>query len=213
MKLVKFGRKHFLVTIEIIVIIFVFQGDAQNIVTTKTFSREAINKINSITKPGDLIFRRIESGGSMFVLMTDLQPEYSHVGIVWKSENKTFVIHVTPSKDSSDKYVEIDSVEDYVQPASSTAIYRLRDNNYQIAQEAAKIGYELIGKISFDMNFDLTTDKQQYCTELIWKVYKEAGIDLVDSQFDIVHFAFLKTNQVIFVSTLLNSHWLAQVYP
>lgn len=204
-------RRLFLVLCFVLVAI-AFPGETGRYPRLTTVSLEEIDKIALISKAGDLIFRRIDSGGSTFVLLADSKPEYSHVGIVWKSQNETYVIHIVPSEDSSASYVKMSSVDDYVRPASSVAIYRLKNSKSESAQIAAEIARKLIGKVSFDMDFDLSTDNQQYCTEFVWKTYKEIGIDLVDGRFDTVHFVFLKTDKVIFVSNLLDSHWLMQVY-
>lgn len=205
-------RRRLFLVLCFVLFAFAFPSETGRYSRLTTVSLEEIDKIALISKAGDLIFRRIDSGGSTFVLLADSKPEYSHVGIVWKSQNETYVIHVVPSEDSSPSYVKITSVEDYIRPATSVAVYRLKNADDKSVQNAAEVAYRLIGKVSFDMDFDLSTDSRQYCTELIWKIYKKIGVDLVDGQFDTVHFVFLKTDKVVFVSSLLHSRWLMQVY-
>jgi uncharacterized protein YycO len=195
-----------------VLILLIPKNDRAAASDREQFMERTVVELDRAARTGDLIFRRVEGGGGTFVLMTDSTSAFSHVGIVWKPGDETYVIHVVPAANSSESYVEIIPSKDYVQPASAVALYRLRNDENRYAQKAAEIAYQWVGNVSFDMDFDLVTDDRQYCTELVWKTYKKTGVDLIDGYYDTVHFAFLKTNKVILVSNLLNSRWLKQVY-
>jgi uncharacterized protein YycO len=138
---------------------------------------------------GDLIFRRGISFVSRLVQVADQQTVYTHVGIVVDYEGEKRVVHAVPSEtpDEADK-VKMESLHDFLQPerAVELGVYRLNEHkHFQEASAAARWAFKMAQKaIPFDKGFDLQDTSRLYCTELIWKAYLAAGIDLCEGRFD-----------------------------
>ena len=162
---------------------------------------------------GDIIFRRVDGPTSQFIDLVDDQANYSHVGIVIVTDTgDVLIINVVPGEDSL-SVVQAEPFATFLEPALSFAIFRLHWEAGVDGAIAADWAYSLVGKISFDIKFDLETDDELYCTELVWKAYSAAGIDLVGGSFDELSFPFLDGNQYILPSRLMSSDYLYQLYP
>jgi len=173
----------------------------------------ALRKLN--LQNGDLIFRRGTSIESQIVLLTDQDSEYSHVGMIYKINNKLFVIHTVPKENDADPgYIKLEPINDFLSEGKATrvAIYRLIQNSSEKINIASNYAYNCyFKKLCFDNNYDLVTDAQLYCTELIWKAYKLAGIDLVCSRLRNIN--FIITNKIMIMpSSIIESKLLGKVY-
>lgn len=124
-------------------------------------------------KEGDLIFQITENGQSHAIQFLT-KSKYSHVGIIVKIENKLFVfeasnkVRFTPIK----KFIENGVNSHFV-------IKRLKNAN-QILTREALINMKKIGEKYYNKNYDLCfewTDEYIYCSELVWKIYKE-GVNI-----------------------------------
>ena len=164
---------------------------------------------------GDLIFRRGTSIESQIVLLTDQNSEYSHVGMIYKMNGKLFVIHTVPKENDSDPgYIKLESIDEFLAEgkATRTAVYRLIHNLTEKINTASSYAYNCYSKkFCFDNNYDLVTDSQLYCTELIWKAYKKAGVDLVRDRLR--NISFIITNKIMIMpSSIIESKLLEKVY-
>ncbi|MBP1464469.1 hypothetical protein EYB53_001990 [Candidatus Chloroploca sp. M-50] len=168
---------------------------------------------------GDIIFR---TGGSVLshaVLLNDPTSEFSHVGIVYKSNTRSFVIHIAPSEGAavltSTSFAQIEPLESFLSldKASLAAVFRLHSADKNIAKHATDIARSYVDEQrTFDFDLDLATEEQLYCTELVWRAYNEAGIDLVDKQFDNLSILFSEQNKYyILPSRLAKSKHVYQV--
>ncbi|MEA3495201.1 MAG: YiiX/YebB-like N1pC/P60 family cysteine hydrolase [Bacteroidota bacterium] len=167
-----------------------------------------------VLQNGDLIFRRGRSLASYFVLANDKSSHYSHVGIIYKRNKQPFVIHVVPgeSKGKPD-YVKMEKITGFLtqKKASRYAICRLKNSSLEKgkqASETAEIYYKK--KLIFDNNYDIKTENL-FCTELVWKAYKIAGIDLIRGKFDEVNFPGFR-KPMIMPGSLLNSNYIKLLY-
>ena len=143
----------------------------------------------SLLQTGDIILRRGRSIRSHFVLMTDRQSSFSHAGLIQKTGDSLFVIHVLPTETSrkEDTIVQIEPLDIFLSPdrTSLAAVYRLRKDSNQYAPKAIEAALSYVEQqIRFDGDFDLKTSDKLYCTELIWCAYLNAGFDLIDGEFD-----------------------------
>ncbi len=164
---------------------------------------------------GDLIFRRGRSLNSRVVMLADQDSLFSHVGIVIRDSRGPFVVHSVPPDGDSDGGVRVDPIDVFLsdQLAVDWGVFRLIGparaiNGALAAKAAADIANE---HSDFDGAFDLTDDRDLYCTELIWKAYKTAGIDLVQGSFDELWLPMIKARKVILPSRLQQSPHLQQV--
>ncbi|MFD1294612.1 YiiX/YebB-like N1pC/P60 family cysteine hydrolase [Lutibacter holmesii] len=131
----------------------------------------------SLLKNGDLVLRCGKSTESYAVHIADATSEFTHIGILIFENNNPYVIHAVPHKLNT---VKKDAFTDFCSPkkASKIAVYRSSLTNSKIqhiCNEAIRFYNE---KYVFDSKYDLKTNKQLYCTELILKAFKNSGIQL-----------------------------------
>jgi len=146
---------------------------------------KSITLFHSAAQSGDLIFRRGRSLISRAVLSADGHSEFSHVGIVFASNRAVWVIHAKPPENGALGGVVSEPLDVFlgVSEASAAALYR--PNNSRAADLAASfaLGYAHT-HVPFDSDFDLSTSREMYCTEMVWRAYRRAGLDLVTPKHD-----------------------------
>jgi uncharacterized protein YycO len=124
---------------------------------------------------GDLIFQTSQSGQSKAIQLAT-HSKYSHVGIIYKNDDQYFVyeaiqpVSLTPFN----KWVARGDNEHYV-------VKRLKNSATVLTPEALaemrKVGEKFKNK-NYDLYFEWSDDKI-YCSELVWKIYKDAtGIEI-----------------------------------
>jgi len=129
------------------------------------------------TQPGDLIFRRGTSSESAMVLAVD-GGEFSHVGMLLGAPGAPGawqVIHATPSEvPGRADGVVVDDLAFFLAPARSQthAVYHVEATPEQRAQAIQQI------LAARDQPFRLTDPAGTYCTLLIWRAWRDAGLDL-----------------------------------
>jgi len=179
-------------------------------------TQNSISELKKITLlNGDLIFRRGTSIESQIVLLTDQNSEYSHIGMIYKINGKLFVIHTVPKENDADPgYIKLEPIDEFLSggKAVRVAVYRLIQNSSEKINIANSYAYNCyIKKYCFDNNYDLVTDAQLYCTELIWKAFMQAGIDLVCNRLR--NISFIITNKIMIMpSSIIESKLLKKVY-
>jgi hypothetical protein len=98
------------------------------------------------------------------------------------------VIHSVPYETGNgNDEMKCEKLESFLsfEKASRAAVYRVHgmsDEALMKAVEWAKKAFD--ARVKFDGEYNLLSDDKLYCTELIWKCYRAAGIDLVKDQFD-----------------------------
>jgi hypothetical protein len=164
---------------------------------------------------GDLIFRRGRSIESQIVLLSDGNSDYSHVGIVYLRNKKTFVIHSVPVENGEEyELIKMESVEDFLneKKAIQFAVFRLEDSLINVTKAASEFAYDCyLNKFRFDNQYDLNSDTKLYCTELIWKAYQQAGIDLVQKRLHDINFVIVN-KKMIMPSSIIESKYLKLIY-
>jgi uncharacterized protein YycO len=141
------------------------------------------NNTNTIAKTsnekglqsGDLIFQTSQSSQCKAVQLAT-HSKYSHCGIIYKKNEQLFVYEaVQPVKLTSfNEWIKRGKDEKY-------AVKRLKDSENKLSPEVLKkmenAGKQYEGK-DYDLFFEWSDDRI-YCSELIWKIYKEgAGIEI-----------------------------------
>jgi cell wall-associated NlpC family hydrolase len=134
---------------------------------------------------GDLVFRQGRDAVSSAVLALDTEARYSHVGLLARRAGAWVVIHSLPAAWPGDRDgVRMDPLQTYVSPqnARTAAVYRLRaasNSGGQAVQRAVLTARSLHETHArFDDDFDLRNGERLYCTELVWRAFRAAGIDL-----------------------------------
>lgn len=130
---------------------------------------------------GDLVFRRGRSMLSRAVIVMDPASTYSHVGIaIADPTGGISIIHASPPDAGGPAGVRRDPLADFVATHQATAVAAYRPHapvavRRAAAHEAARL-HSL--SVPFDADFDLTSADRVYCTELVWRAYTAAGIDI-----------------------------------
>ena len=145
-----------------------------------------LDSAHVVFESGDIVFRRGTGLLSQAVLSADVDSTFSHTGIVYLIDGVPFVVHASPGESlAHPSKLKVDSMAEFLEPASAAAVYRARTDSEALGRRAAEraYAYALEGRL-FDTQLDLGTDEALYCTELVWKSYLAAGLDLVDGELD-----------------------------
>ena len=167
--------------------------------------------VEAVAQPGDVVFRRGRSLLSRVVLSGDDRPQFSHVGIVAEQEGALVVVHATPGNDVSvPEPLRTEPLAAFFAPEAAEAGALRRPRDPALGRAAAAAAQRLAPGRTFDADLDLGTDDRLYCTELVWKAYREAGLDLTSGRFDRAS-GLLHDGPMVFPSTLLHTPHLAPV--
>ena len=168
------------------------------------------DEVSAVTPPaierlrnGDLIFRSGVSVDSQLIKMFDPGSKYSHVGMIDVRDGNAYVVHIEPDE-RGDSKVRRDPLADFLAPrkADGFAVYHVLPDDDQRARAAiqAALGYQARG-VLFDRDFSLDTEDKMYCTELVWRAYLDAGLDLLGGDFG----PMAKQGRLIRLTTLAQS--------
>ena len=137
---------------------------------------------------GDIIFQTSKSSQSKAIQLAT-GSVYSHMGIVYKKSDGYYVyeavqpVKLTPLKQwidrGKDKHFVLKRLKNATELLTSKALKKMKE-----------VGDRYKGK-NYDLLFEWSDDKM-YCSELVWKIYKEAlGIEIGNletlSSFDLSH--------------------------
>ncbi|MCB0084285.1 MAG: hypothetical protein KDE47_25270 [Caldilineaceae bacterium] len=160
---------------------------------------------------GDLIFRRGQGIGSWVVLDSDPQSAYSHVGLVLRQTKNIWVIHTVPTSAFGENDVaRMDSLKTYLsrKDATQAAVYRVQEKYGLVAKKAVQIAQGFVkDEVPFDTQFEVSTPDKLYCTELVWRAYLYAGLNLTDGKLDPLDLPFAD-GQYILPSRLMQSPYI-----
>lgn len=163
---------------------------------------------SSYLKSGDLILRRGRSTESYAVYLADKNSEFTHIGIIAIENEIPYVIHAVPHKD---KFVKKETLSNFLKPNSTSefAVYRCNlDSNIlnNVTKEALSFYTK---KYTFDTEYDLSTNTKLYCSELILKAFKNAGILLNISTQELNY--VIGKHQIIFPSAFTRTPFFNKV--
>jgi hypothetical protein len=114
--------------------------------------------------------------------------DYSHVGIVSLENGRPFIIHARPANDAMADTVTKETWDAVLFPdrVECATVFRLADLSIanRVGLQASTVAQEFEREaLPFDHEFKLTTPQKLYCTELVWRAYLAAGVDLRGSFF------------------------------
>jgi len=137
---------------------------------SNSISDKDLNRLGNTIKNGDIIFQTSRSSQSKAIQIAT-HSKYSHMGIIYENDGKYFVyeavqpVKLTPLKE----WIDRGENGHYV-------VKRLKNADEILTPETLtkmkQIGEKFKGK-PYDIYFEWTDDKI-YCSELVWKIYKEA---------------------------------------
>ena len=132
---------------------------------------------------GDLISRKGHGIFSdIFSSIGKGESPYSHVGIINKINNEVFVIHTEANEITGIGFAKEDCLIDFINNASSAALYRVKRVSSNKRQSIVLNALRYVrDKIPFDTDFDLSSDNKLYCTELVYKAFRDSGLNILGS--------------------------------
>lgn len=176
-----------LIAIIAILLLVVNQNTIVKFIAGKVVAQKVTAKLNEQLQDGDIIFQTSQSSQSKAIQLAT-GSAFSHMGIIYKTNEELFVyeavqpVKLTPLKD----WIKRGENGQYV-------VRRLRDNHLLTPanlERMKEVGKRFMGK-DYDIYFGWSDDKI-YCSELVWKIYKEAlDIEIGHLQtlqdFDLTH--------------------------
>lgn len=133
------------------------------------------DNFESKLKSGDIIFQTSKSQQSKAIQLAT-HSKYSHVGIVYVENDKILVYEAVQPVKLTPLYEWINRGE-----KKHFVVKRLKESEKYLTSsnlmKMKSIGEKYIGK-NYDIYFEWS-DERIYCSELVWKIYKEAiGIEI-----------------------------------
>lgn len=175
---------------------------------------EVADRLDSVRlEPGDLVFRSSDTWAGRVVRAVDRGTAATHVGIVVDTGPDPLVVHAVPGEGSGDPGgVRAEPVSSYLSRfrARSGSVWRPLATAAQRQQAADASMAALAAGFGFDERFDLSTPHRVYCTELVWRAYQTAGVDLTAGRRDTLRFLGSRL-EILLPSTLLTAGGLTQV--
>jgi len=137
---------------------------------------------------GDIIFQ-VSTSSQSKALQLATKSKYSHVGIIYKEDDKCFVYEAVQP-------VKLTPLDIWIKRGENGhfVVKRLK-NNKSILTESVLTKMKQIGETYKGKNYDIYfewSDDRIYCSELVWKIYKQAaGIEIGTLQklkdFELTH--------------------------
>lgn len=127
---------------------------------------------------GDVLLSGSSGWRSWIVRSADeVKTPFSHAGLILIENGTPMLLHSTPVDGARTLTMPL---ADYLAwPGLQTvAIYRARDP--LLARAAAREARRYLAlAVPFDQDYDINSDATLYCTEMIWRSYLNAGVDLL----------------------------------
>lgn len=133
-------------------------------------------------KAGDIIFRTGNTWRTQAPIPFTDNATYSHGGIITVEASRIKVVHAS-IEGGGERLVKAEPLADFLQQGNTAhaAVYRLKASTPKMQQAIATAAKAYAAKDTpLHAKFGLTRNDRVYCSELIWRAYLEAGIDLSD---------------------------------
>ena len=139
-------------------------------------------------REGDLAFRCGQGVFSRAVTSAQEDPLYSHVGVLVRDGEVWKVVHAVPAEpDFPGDFdrVKAEPVSIFFAPGRAyrgcLAHTGLSDSLQVSALRASALRFAA-DSVRFDNGYSLEDSSSLYCTELVWRLYRRAGIDLSEGR-------------------------------
>lgn len=148
-------------------------GSADRIVGSNT--EMMLQNLNDKVNEGDIIFQTSKSQQSKAIQLAT-GSKYSHMGMVYKEGDKLFVFEAVQP-------VKLTPLNEWIKRGEKShfVVKRLRNSRTiltaSVLTKMKGVGKRFVGK-NYDLYFEWS-DTRIYCSELVWKIYKEAvGVEI-----------------------------------
>ncbi len=145
------------------------------VATSHTISKKATKSVPAFSwKDGDMVFQRSLGRQSQAIELAT-GSEYTHCGVVFHDDaGKMYVIEAIQP-------VCVTPLDQWIGrgKGGKVTVARLKDESLLDAAAVEKM--KAYGMKQLDKNYDIYfnwSDEELYCSELVWKMYHAAGIDL-----------------------------------
>jgi len=130
-------------------------------------------------KEGDIVFSHGRDLVSSIIIGHEKQARFSHVGMLVQENGRWKVIHSTPGELNEKGGVRAEPLENFSSSKniSDIAFFRVIGVGAVQRREVKQYLFSQIGR-PFDFKFEYSDDASIYCTELVLKALRHAGIDL-----------------------------------
>jgi hypothetical protein len=132
--------------------------------------RTETTRLNHILKNGDIIFQTSLSSQSKAIQLAT-GSKYSHMGIIYRNGEKLYVYEAVQP-------VKLTNLTDWINRGEKGkfVVKRLKNSETVLIptniDKMKSVGDKFLNK-DYDIYFEWSDDKI-YCSELVWKIYKEA---------------------------------------
>ncbi len=133
-------------------------------------------------KEGDIVFRTANTWLTQAPEPFADNATYSHGGIITVEASRIKVVHAAV-EGRGNPVVKAESLANFLQQGNTTqaAVYRLKASTPKVQQAIATAAKTYAAEdMPLRANSGLPPNDRAYCSELIWRAYLEAGIDLSD---------------------------------
>lgn len=137
---------------------------------------------------GDLAFRCGQGVISRAVTAVEDNGTYSHIGIVVKNEGEWSVVHAVPGERENmgdfDR-VKIEDLNVFFSPNRAIKGCLVHTNVLDTALLLAicqKAITSVRDSVRFDNDYDLDDSTKVYCTEFVWRLYNDCGVDISEGR-------------------------------
>ena len=207
---------HPLIVIVILIFLSACNHTMENTKPTSIDKRNNNKRLNNyILQDGDIVLRKGNSIESETVSLVDGNSKYSHIGIIALQDNIPYVIHIVPdSLNSTVDYCLYQELTTFFAPKNARfgCVLRINETKKHYASKASKNAMKFYNKrIIFDKKYNMKSDSEMYCTELVWKAYHIDSLDIIEGNYSASPIPFL-TKKIILPSAFLNSSQLEIIY-
>jgi Permuted papain-like amidase enzyme, YaeF/YiiX, C92 family len=160
-------------------LIFIYWKNFRPGLKGETSERRVKEYLKNSFQNGDIIFQTSKSSQSKAIQLAT-NSKYSHMGLIYETDGNFFVYEAVQP-------VKLTKLDDWIKRGENLhyVVKRLKDSEKILTSENLKkmkdFGDKFKGK-NYDIYFEWSDDKI-YCSELVWKIYKEAlDIEIGDLQ-------------------------------
>lgn len=198
--------------ISIVLFLFIYKNNSkqEQILSTYSLKQNELQKI----RDGDIILRH--GYGMVSDMIADFlnsTQDVSHCAIITQNDTGFSVIHSVSQSLSDYDGVQTQDLKTFIRDSkkNSVIILRYKGSNDTAKSPVSKYAkYYLRMKVPFDHSFDITDTSEFYCTELIWKVFKDAyDVDIFSKDYgndDIGHLKFKMFTDTSYFEEIINHH-------
>ena len=144
-------------------------------------------------RDGDLAFRCGRGVFSRAVTTAENEGIYSHVGLLFKDGDRWVVVHAVPGErefaGDFDRVKKEDADIFYGDKRAKRGclVHTGLTDSAAVANLKATALAAARDSVRFDNDYNLADSTEVYCTEFVWRLYRNAGIDLSEGRSRYVH--------------------------